>query len=223
MEQEQEDQDRGNQDREDKTGGITPWLVAVLVVAAVFVPWGRLFSGHPAVYEMRVGSTVMRVPRPKNALPAPEEGAAELGFTIGDANKAENVGYFFSNADAEIYTAEEFSELLGTARKQYSRLGGMFKDEYVKQIVLQQVDIPLKRFEAKQYEKDNVLVMTVEGNMDYYGSPRHVSCAQLLFLLRDRPYRMTVIAIFSSGSHRDALREAWKWHGAIVAANTDGS
>lgn len=215
----QEHESETTQDRESETGGKIPWIIAVLVVAACFLPWRSLFSGSPAVHEMRVGGAVTRVPRPKDSRIKPEEsGDTEATFIIGDADKAEYIGYFLSCADAGACTAEEFSDMLAEAGKAYSRLGGMLRTEYVKQTILQ-ADLPLKRVDARQYEENGALVMTVKGDMDYYGLPRSMNGAQLLFLFRDRPYLMTVVAVSSAGSHRNALGEAWKWHGGIVAAN----
>lgn len=203
-------------------GAKMPWILAVCFLVAGCFLFRHFFFGSSAMPEIRVGNSVIRVPCPENARLKPEDGTdTGLSFTIGDMSKNENVGYFFSNTDTEPYTTGKFSELLAEARKRYSSMGGLLRTEYIKQTVLQLADVPLKQVEARQHEENNSLVMTVKGNMNHYGVLKHMNCAQLLFLLRDRPYVMTIIIVSSSGSHRDALKEAWKWHDAIAAANAN--
>lgn len=51
----------------------------------------------------------------------------------------------------------------------------------------------------------------------------HIDSVQLLFLSRKRPYVITMLASSSSGLFRDVSKEAWSWHGEILAANSDDS
>lgn len=199
--------------------------VACFLLAAVDISRRYLFSGSGTFQEVRVGSSVTRIPAPAGARPHASESSGgektQVSFATVGGEEKETVGYYFSAVDGEneTFTAERFSASVAQARREFSSLGTMLRMEFVKQAIFQRADIPLKRVDVRQYVENDALVMAVKGTSEEFGITRYVNCAQLFFLFRDRRYLITVIVFSPPGLFRDALREAWMWHGAILAAN----
>lgn len=197
-------------------------LAVLLIVGAGSVAVRHLCFRAEPVYEIQAGTSVIRVPVPKGAkFYTPERGGGDDQAAFANMNdgKGEIIGYTLVSVDDAAYTPEQFAELVAGIRREFSQLSPLLRTEFLKQTIFQRAGIDLKQVEARQREENGALVREVEGTMTENYSPKRVSSAQVLFLLQNRSYMITVIIFAPTGSPGKAKREAWKWHGEIVAAN----
>lgn len=201
-------------------------VIAAVLLAAAYILATHFSSDATTIPEILAGTAVLRVPAPGGARPVP------FSATVGDANAqatftniAENkdeIRYGIACVNDEALTAGRYLELITGVRRELSGMSPLLKAEFVKQAIFQRTGIMLKRADIEQYEENNVLVRKVKGDtINDYGVTVHINSTQLIFLFQNRAYLLTVLSSATLNFTKDTLKEAWKWHGEILAVNSD--
>lgn len=200
-------------------------LVAVLAVATYFA--ARFFSpGGARFHEIQVGASVLRVPTPgtaqwKAAVLGDADAAAQATFTILAKNDDE-IKYTITGVNDEVLTAEQFSELMTGIRREYSGVSQLIKESRATGEILHRTGIRLDRVKFRQYEENGALIRAIKGDtVNAYRQKVYIDSALIFFFLfRGRPYAVLVMVSALSPNFADPLKEAWKWQGEIIAANS---
>lgn len=206
------------------------WVITAFVVVfaavAIYLAAKLFFPGGAPFHEIHVGASVLRVPIPgtaqrKAVVLGDLDAAAQATFTILAKNNDE-IKYTIASVNDDILTAEQFSELTAGIRREFSRVSQMLREARIQGDILHRTGIRLDRVEFKQYEENGALVRMVKGyTVNDYRQKVYIESALILFLFQGRPYTVMVITASLSPSFADPLKEVWKWHGEIIAANFD--
>lgn len=149
------------------------------------------------------------------------DAAGQATFTILAKNDDE-IKYTIAGVNDEVLTAEQFSELMTGIRREYSGVSQLIKESRATGEILHRTGIQLDRVKFRQYEENGALIRAIKGDtINAYRQKVYIDSALIFFLFRGRPYAVLVMVSALSPDFADPLKEAWKWQGEIIAANSD--